>query len=738
MCCWCAAHIGATFLFLVQVKTVVLFPPPLPFPGLPRFYCFRSVLTFFFRFYVVFLLLRVDMEGAEWDEAEEDTARFLREEYPRVATLPVSIRFRAFAPAAQDAVVRAGRSAHDFYLYRRRRLDAAIEAELTASGVAVVQPLQSMLTDSFAVAQRQQATYQWLSQRHPADEILHRFAVDRKLNAAPCLAAVNRALSVLGREGGTEAVLDVLEDVLLDSAVIPLSTLLEAIKALPGQPVRAARVALAFKDSLGNQRVPSSVWGNLAAALAQAALQRSPPLEDHFMDLYERILAMVRASTGRLNEAMIISFGRCLLSSHRPCAAVMCLVREELLSGRSRDAVSISPLHLGAFLSDVLVHLCTHARHSGGVRGSIARERHGADSDREILLFATEVVRFAYAARLQLVPKVIDEVLAVCEQRRDYGRMAVLFVSMCLLSVPTLRSTLRVLEVAVQVKEVRAWVQHVLHLNCTTFFLWCMQRFPGLYQSPSATEVQRRAAQHLFKLLGTLAVDEEHAARLPSACHFFTHEKEMPPALAAVAISSAVRHYRELHCTAPKSVLHALRVQHEDLVRTALHLPPQAAPSGAASQATISVESELRGLLTSASAYCTVLSAAALSTLATHDNSEQAFTRMMETYRRKSSAVALVPFECICPSFGVSERAVAMLGRWRRECDWLAVLPMAVSLQLEGTTACDVCCATFTAAKKLHGKVLFIGGSEEEVAAAKATNVEPAVVMEALVRRLSG
>ncbi|KPI83941.1 hypothetical protein ABL78_7021 [Leptomonas seymouri] len=672
------------------------------------------------------------MEGAEWDEGEEDTSRFLREEFPRVSALPVSIRYRAFAPAAQqDAAVRAGRSAHDFHLYRRRRLDTAIEAELSACGVAVLQPLQSILKDSFAIAQRQQATYQWLSQRHAADEILHRFAVDRKLNAAPCLAAVNRALRVLGREGGTDAVLDVLEDVLLDSAVIPLSTLLEAIKALPGQPVRAARVALAFKDSLGNQRVPSSVWGNLAAALGQAALQQPRPLEDNFVDLFERVLAMLRTSTGFLSEAMITSYGRCLLASHKPGTAAIHLVREELLSGRSRAAPSTSPLLLGAFLGDLLMAVCKPEERCAG-----SRARH-AHSDMDTLRFATDVVKYAYATRLQLAPKVFDEVLAVCEHRCDYARMAVLYISMCILSIPTLRSTLRVMEVLVQVHEVQAWLQRVLHLNCTSFFLWCLQRFPGIYQMPSESEVQRRATQQLFSLLGVLAVGEAQATRLPSVCHFVTHERLVQPQLAARAISSAVRHLREAHMAPPKSVLHALRDQHVDLERAALHLLPQASPV-CASQAVISVDAELRRLLTSESVYCTVLSAAALSALATRDSAEQAFARMMEAYRRKSGAVALVPFECVCPAFGTSDMALAMLRRWHHNFDWLATLPMAVSLQLEGTSSCDVCCSAFILAKRIHSKVMFIGGSEEEVAAAKALNVEPAVVMEALVRRLSG
>lgn len=672
------------------------------------------------------------METGEWEEGEEDSARFLREEHPRVSTLPVNIRYRSFAPAAQDAVVRAGRSAHDFYLYRRRRLDAAIEEEMSGCGVAVVQPLQSILVDSFAIAQRQQATYQWLGQRHAAEEILHRFAVDRKLNAAPCLAAVNRALSVLGREGGTDAVLDVLEDVLLDSAVIPLSTLLEAVKALPGQPVRAARVALAFKDSLGHQSVPSSVWGNLAAALAQAAVQQPHPLEEHFMDLYERILAMVRASTGRLSEVMIISFGRCLLASQKPCSSVVRLVRDELLSGRSKEALTTSPLHLGAFLSDVLVHLCRQEDRTGGSR---ARSTHPAT---DVLLFATEVTKYAFAARLQLLPKVFDEVLALCEQRRDYGRMVVLYIAMCLLATPTLQSTLRVVEVVVQVPELRTeLLKGVLHLNWTNLFLWCLQRFPGLYQTPLDGEVRRCATQQLFALLGVLAVEEAQAARLPMLCHFLTHEKEMPPHLAAVAVASAVRRYRDVCCAAPRSVLHALRDQHEGLMRAALHLSPQPSPV-VASHPTISVEAELRRLLTSDAVYCTVLSASALSSLATRDAAEQAFARMMETYRRKSGAVALVPFECACTSFGLSERATGMLRRWYREHDWVAILPMAVSLQLEGVSACDVCCAAFTAVKKLHSKVMFIGGSEEEVAAAKARSVDPAVVIEALVRRLAG
>ncbi|KAK7198519.1 hypothetical protein NESM_000813600 [Novymonas esmeraldas] len=672
------------------------------------------------------------MDGVGWGDGEEELTHYLREEPPRVTALPVSVRYRSFAPPSQDTRVRAGRSAHDCYPHRRRRLDTVVEAELTAYGTPVVQPLQCVLTDSFMIAQRQQATYQWLAQRHTADEILHRFAVDRKLNAVPCLAAVNRALSVLGRDGGADAVLDVLEDVLLDTAIVPLSTLLGAITALPNHPVRAARVALTFKDSLGPQTVPSSVWGNLGAALAHASLQMPKPLEDHFMDLFERVLAMVSASTGRLSEALVIAFGRCLLSSSKPCAAAMRLVREELLSGRSRDGYTGAPLHLGAFLSDLLVELCREEERHGPTR------RTGGDAD--ALTFVCDVIKYAYAVRVQLAPKVFDEVLAMCERLHEYYRMSILFVSMCVLSTPSLLSVLRVLEVVVQIPELRPPLQRMLPSSCAGFFLWCLQRFPGLYQSPTKSPEQLAAARRVGALLGHLAAEEDSAATLPPLLQFCTREAGHDSALTASAVAAAARRCRELRGTTGKSVLTAAQPRHTAILAAVLGAPPSSGgpTAGAAAAASpTTVETELRRLLSSESVYCTVLSAAALATLASRPAAEQAFVRMMESYQRKCGAVALLPFESVCVSFGLPDTAVAMLRTWHRTYSWLAVLPLSLSLQLDGVSGAEVCCAAFVAARRLHSKVMFICGSEAEVATAQEWKVEPTIVMEALVRRLS-
>ncbi|KAG5483392.1 hypothetical protein LSCM1_04940 [Leishmania martiniquensis] len=669
------------------------------------------------------------MNGMEWGEGEEELTHCLREEHPRVSALPVSIRYRAFSPPASRAGVRVGRSVHDFYLYRRRRLDAAIDAEMTAYGTSVVQPLQCALTDSFAIAQRQQATYQWLGQRHTADEILHRFAVDRKLNAPPCLAAVNRSLSALAREGGADAVLDILEDVLLDTAVIPLSTLLGAIKALPSHPVQAARVALTFHGSVGPQTVPASVWGNLGAALAQASLQMPKPLEDHFMELFERILAMASASTGRLTESLVVAYGRCLLSSSKPCSAAMHLVREELLSGRSRDGFTSAPLQLSGFLSDLLVELCRADE-------KLRTYRHRG-SDTDTLTFACDVIKYAFAVRVQLTPKVFDEVLALCDQRKEYYRMCILFLSMCVLSTPSLMSLLRVLEAVAQIQDLRAPLERLLPVSCTDFFLWCLQRYPGLYQPPMDSQIHQNATRQVCALLGSLTVEESNVAKLPTLLQFLVEDEGIPSLMASSAVSAAVRRLRELRCPAGEAVYATLHAQHEALLGAVLELPTRPIRAMRSTHA-VSVTAELQRLLPSESVYCTVLSAAALETLASRPAAEEAFVRMMESYQRKCGAVALLPFESVCASFGLPDGALSMLRRWHREYSWLAVLSLGLSLQLDGANGCEVCCAAFAATRQVHKKVMFICGSEAEAATAKEKKVEPVIGMEALVRRLSG
>lgn len=693
------------------------------------------------------------MEGVSWDDGD-DLSRYISEEVPRVATLSVNIRYRSFSTTNDSTDLHGGVSLRDYFVHRRRRLDALVEAEYGIHDAALSPPLLSVLTDSFDVAQRQQSTYQWLSQHRSADDILARFAVDRRLHAPPNLASVNRALRLLGGDGDTNAVLDVVESTLLNTtAGVPLSTVLEVMKALPSQPIRASRLMFQLKDALQRQSIPPTVWSNLAAALAQSAQQLPKPLEKHFIRLFEHVLLMVRSTTGGVSESLVVAFGRSLLSSNASTTAVVQLVQDELLSGRSRTVAASSSIQLGAFLGDLLSSLCTPPQTAWRCRDASPAGTAGASvvlASVDTLTFASDVTKYAYALRLKLAPSAFDAVLALCDKKQLYHRLSILFIAMCMLSIPTLVSLLRTMEVLHQIPELLRWLRKVMHRSATAFFLWCLRSFPALTQPPCG-EKYSAATQRVWSLLGCIAaaeesekvVDDNSASEISNVLLFCTEEAEADHVLCIVSgIVSQLRMADEKLKDSTTKVLQQFHVPILQLLLCISDADAAVARSrsiGTELPASTSLNGVVRHLLTSPATYCTVLSIAALKLLATNTSSERAFTQMMDSYQQKSGALALLPYECLCSSStALSTEVVTMLRVWYREYSWFAFLPLSTSLQLHGKDVTEICCGLLKAIQDSgHKKSIFLCGGDQELSVASHLEVRPAILMDTLVKKLS-
>lgn len=693
----------------------------------------------------------------EWEEGE-DTQQYIQEEPPRVLFAPTSVRYRTFLRPLLEDEVRCSPNVSDFFVHKRRRFEAR------SDNADVTQPLLRIVRDPFDVAQRRLETYQWLECRRSPDEITARLALDRKLGAPPSLAVVNRALRFLGKEGYTDAALDIIEDVVVENGTVPSSTLIEVIRALSSQPIRATRLALTLHDIMGRGTVPVNVWTTLSSDLAKVSQQLPKPLDDHFLQLFERSLEMIRASGNALSETLIVAFGRCLLSSRKPLTSAVRLVQEELLSGRNRSGLGHTHLHLSAFLSDLLHSLCTTAVAAvqsgdrpppssqaaadtasssalmGGSGGGTS-----AYSAQELLVFAGDVIKYAYARRIQLAPRAFDAVLDLCDATHSLYRLCISFTAMCVLSVPTLRSLWRTVEVVQQVPELRQPLHDVFRRGPSAFFLWCLQRFGSLLDVHTTSE--QAARQALCAALGRM-VAEDASTPCVVASQFNVLFAECGLGGAARFVEAFVSGYRHSPPLSKDKLqaAEAFNQRATDALFGSIEKDgdPHADPFGLSrrdsGRAYLTIETALARALPGPQVYCNVLSVSTVNTLAESVGAQEAFARMMSAYVGKSGAIAIVPIETLCPYFGITEKATALLRSWRvRYSSWFAVLPLSLSAQLRGCSEWEVCCDLFFRVHQVgHKRVGFVTNNAQDATAAKEKGVQPVILLDELLKRLGG
>nr|CCC49012.1 conserved hypothetical protein, fragment [Trypanosoma vivax Y486] len=234
---------------------------------------------------------------AEWDGDAELSHIPLEE--PSACQLPCSIRYRAFVHSFGDVkeyndcsgvVGRRMARWGSVGVHKRRRLDDVLQCELQD----VAEPLLRVAETPMEVARRRLETFRWFEKTRSAEEIRSRFALDRRLGVAPCLAAVHRALSRLQQLHRTEAIADLVEDLVMDSSTLSIWTLLQIVEGLKGQPERAARVVFSLASLVTNGTVPTSVWTSLCCELDKVARHMPAPLERSLVELFGEVLYRAR------------------------------------------------------------------------------------------------------------------------------------------------------------------------------------------------------------------------------------------------------------------------------------------------------------------------------------------------------------------------------------------------------------------------------------------------------------
>lgn len=715
-------------------------------------------------------------------------------EVPSAIQLPGSIRFRSFTETSYEdnesgdsATITAWKATrwNDLGIHKRRRLDDAPGYECGD----VVQPLLHVVKDSFDVAQRRMETLHWFQKPRSAEEISARFALDRRLGVTPSLAATHQALTRLQQLNRTEAIIDLTEDLVMDSPTISLWTLLRIVDGLKGQPQCAARIVFSLSPLVTNGAVPPSAWTSLCDGLDKVARQLPAPLERPLVELFGEVLYRAR-DDGPVDGKFVVYYGQALLKSRAPIGSIMGFVRAELLSGRNApSADGTSAIRLGAFLSDLIQVMCSA---SGGAE---EREERVPISAADRLMHCGDLVKHAYAGRLQLTQGAFDAFLRFCDESQDYHRLCIVFLAMCTLSTPTLSSVARVAEVLCDVKQMSDYLADVLHQSTPSLMLYLLLRhgsvslFPQINNNNIRTRggnvsnnERDKLEMHFCTCLARLCVrdgDEFVCMALFSAII------DIGRPVGASAFISEVAN--SLRCPVKlfggratpagvaasvepfnvEALYYALRPAVAssgsggigdgtslDALRTILQSRPLASLLGGRDLAEktcgTTVEQALAGLLTSPHVYCTVVCESAISSLVKSPPLAEAFAKMMDGYATKMGAIAFVPFD-VCTAEQLTDDGRKFLFEWISRYAWFVVLPLSLTMQLAMNPAAVTvgkwkteerlnesrCIRLFHAIQATkHTKVAFITAEPNVAEDAKASGVHPVITLTDLAKRL--
>lgn len=735
------------------------------------------------------------MEVEKWSVREDgganDGACSIVEEVPRVLRPERRIKFRSFTSSKDYWMTGNALDDSAFRTFKRRRLDASLLEKSEQSGDSYHHALLRRLVGPFEISQRQYQTFQWLRDSlelrnlHP-DEITARFALDRSLGAPPCLGAVNAALEVLGREGGIrkeatahlsvgdhresciDAILDIVEDILLDGSPVALSTVEKAAMGLASHPVRACRVVFALSSRLKEplSSIPVKVWQELCngladhcASLATPSTLEAPPSTD-VMERFGELVRLINKQDGALSESVIAKFGVAALELNPGyLVPAMELVEQEILSGHSDADESGNPVRLSAFLSKILCMGCDSAARRREDTGS---EHHHAFPKRMIEL-SGDVIKFAYARQMQLMNTALDAVLELCDEQTEYFRLCIFFSAMCVLSTPTLRSLLRFVEVLHDVPTLRGQtLYHILKGTTPAFLVWVLQKFGRAFWEESRRDKKTTAAySRVLELVGIIFCEEKQPRMMVK---LFFELKDYAMHSACVPVCSYYARLRGKWASGEitldgvvSSAASAMEVIEEELISILLGGTPgnslrskkEERPSGSVpttTTTTLTRPSTVAALLqqrwvSNPQMYCSIVTTSCLNALAGNKNFEHAFARMMAEYRSRSGATVLLPLDSVTPDAGLTAEGRQLAARWHHQDEgssWFVVLPLSISSKLEGRVGTlDMSFHLFSTIQQSgHKRVMLIGGTAEEVQMAKEASLNPVVLISDLMKKL--
>ncbi|KEG14827.1 hypothetical protein DQ04_00291130 [Trypanosoma grayi] len=721
----------------------------------------------------------------EWNVGEELSNLLLLEE-PSASHLPCLVRYRAFTDPVDNNAAReaAWQTAlpNSFCVHKRRRLEALGNERET-----VVRPLLRVLRDPIDVARRRLETFRWFEKPRGAEEIQARFALDRRLGVTPCLAAVHQALLRLKQLRRTEVVADLVEDLMMDSPALSICTLLHIVEGLKEQPERAARLVFTLAPLVTNGAVPASVWSSLCCELDKVARQRPAPLERSLVELFGQVLYRV-SDDGPVSGSIVVYYGQALLKSRAPLRSIVGFVQTELLSGRNAPPSDpVSELRLGAFLSDLIEVMC-------GRPGEVAERDSGPPlSTKERLMYCGDLVKHAYAGRLQLTQAAFDAFLHFCDEEQDYHRLCIIFLAMCMLSTPTLLATTRVAEVLCDVEMLSLYLADLFHQPSPSLLLYVLIRHGGTTLFPlkrittttnnnnnnnncnnNTNDRKRDSLElHLCECLARLCARDGDASlcmntfaaiadlRGPEGAHAFicSLALAMRPPLQLFSSHPSTTGSVALEPFNLEALYYALRPAGVplDAFCASLQTRPLASlftlrdggdttDTNNSNGCGCTVERALSGLFATPQVYGMVVDGSAVGSLAKNVTLAEAFVKMMNEYAAKTGAVVLVHFD-VYAAKQLTNDARQMLSLWLMQHSWFVPLPFSLAVRLVTTTATGSHqqqpqrekpgVQLFHEMRRMgHTKVAFITAEPHIAEEVKAEGVHPVITLAELKVRL--
>lgn len=734
------------------------------------------------------------MERHQWEHAPNNAENVQRTfcikyDAPPVVIQENSIKFRSFCAIDDE---RWGNHSDDseFRVYKRRRFDATLDCQ-RKNGCREMcsKPFLRHLQGAFEISQRQYQTLQWILIRHPSlEKIFSRFALDRALGVPPSLSCIHKVLHTLDQHclssnssDNSPFITLLLEDIIVDEIDIGAHAVSRIIHDFLSHPAHAARVAFTLGSSMTHSlhSLPAALWSELCMKLAEnsrhfLSLCTEYELED-YVHLFCKVVELVRLCGESVGEATFAAFGMGLLLHHRLICRVIALVAQELFSGRNKSDSHQNPAVMGAFLSKLICAYCEFefscASSSTPSRKKLRKKQISGGCNPNACLncspikFLGDAVQFASKRSIQLSSSAFDSLLELCDIKEEYFPLCVFFSASCALSIPTLRSFIRFVEVLHDFPNrlTQEGIRSALCGSRSSFLLWFFKKNGEEMWNAAHSSRQFRELKllYIFDLVGKIMCLEREFSSVVEL--FYVLRRYAGPYNAFFLVASHYLLWRELkvsgsfHVSEIDEAIASFYALSKEGVDAILGVSTDLFCRGSQNDSdvyarllrgekdakndkapVILLRTALQNVIDDSKMYCSILTTQCLNAISKNTEYTMAFVRMMSDYRSRSGAVVVMPMDNFLPhSSGLTEVGRKLALKWHDDVQgWFIILPLFLSAQLGGHNPLCVSFDLFRLIQREHQRVMLIGGSTEEVELAQKQNLQPVIAVVDLMKKL--
>lgn len=734
------------------------------------------------------------MEGHQWEHAPSNAenvqrAVCIKHDVPPVLIQENSIKFRSFCPIDDE---RWGNHSDDseFRVYKRRRFDAALDYQ-RRNGCREMcsKPFLRRFQDAFEISQRQYQTLQWILIQNPSSEkIFSRFALDRALGVPPSLSCIHKVLRILNQHclssdssDNSPFITLLLEDIIMDEIDIGAQAVRRIIHDLLSHPVHAARVALTLGSTMSNSlySLPAALWSELCLKLAENSRHfisscTEFELED-YVRLFCKVVELVRLRGESIGEVTFAAFGLGLLLHRRHICKVIALVAQELFSGRNRPDSHQNPVVVSAFLSKLICAYCEFELSCAGSSTSSRKKLNkkqlsdvcvpNVSLNYSPINFLGDVIQFAAKRSIQLSSSAFDSLLEFCDVKEEYFTLCVFFSASCAMSIPTLRSFLRFVEVLHDFPKqlTQAGIRSALCGSRSSFLLWFFKKNGEEMWNAAHSSRHLREPEllYIFDLVGKVMCREREFSSVVEL--FFVLRRYTGPFNAFFPVASYYLLWRNLKTSGlfhlseigediassnalskegvdaildPTADLFCRGSRNDSSVYTRLLQMEKDTQSD--NPPVILLRTALQNVIGDPKMYCNILTTQCLNVISESTEYTMAFVRMMADYRTRSGAVVVMPMDNLLPHVsGLTEVGRKLALQWHGDVQgWFIILPLFLSAQLDGHNPLCVSFDLFRRVQLEHQRVMLIGGNTEEVELAIKQKLQPVIAVVDLMKKL--